>query len=657
MSVQTATPDRQPDPVVRLFTGGRRLGWTFRDRATLAAAYPEPAPDLGEFRQQAAFRAAAAQQSWARARRWALKPSLAIALIIVVAVLIIRTGGGHVNLVAAAVAIVVLAGPGLAWNAWSGYQMQATRVAVPDREYRRAYDEWQQRAVQYQEAELTRLSQTPEWGSAGPAGLRADVFGGTLSGWRALMAVHGASILGQMPLLVVDLTGQNTTATLDEVGRLVQLPTTAWRLPEDLAKSGLLASLAPGQFASAVAEALHAGQSGSARSDRALDTQILERLAAAISRGGVTPERLAAAARAAFAPGGISGTVLSEEEQSLIAGEMFPETYRQQVGANLVRLEAVLDGLAAGVRPDPWHKPAPPTWYTCFSVSPDARSAADEVLAGLVIGWLTVSVTSARGTTPAVIVAGADEIPRPHLEKLADACERRGVPLTLLFRHLRDDSASMLGGGTAAFMRLGNHSEAEQAASYLGKQHTFAVSTFTATRGGSQTYTTSGSETYGTSRSRGIHHNHGWSEQGLMGNRTVSGGQGRNRSTSTSWSWTDGWSEADGTNWSDATGTQRVYEYRVEPTVLQNLPDCAILLADRSAGQLEIHTVECDPAIVTLPRSTTAPLPPPDGPANDLVPPDEPRPDDRPVDDLPALEQPRPRPATNWWERYDSNHR
>jgi hypothetical protein len=37
--------------------------------------------------------------------------------------------------------------------------------------------------------------------------------------------------------------------------------------------------------------------------------------------------------------------------------------------------------------------------------------------------------------TPAVILAGADEIPRTHAERLSDACELRGVPLTMLFRH------------------------------------------------------------------------------------------------------------------------------------------------------------------------------------------------------------------------------
>ena len=98
-------------------------------------------------------------------------------------------------------------------------------------------------------------------------------------------------------------------------------------------------------------------------------------------------------------------------------------------------------------------------------------------------------MTSSNDPAPAVIIVGADEISRPHLERLAGACERRGVPLTLLFRHLRDTGLGMLGGGSAAFMRLGHHAEAEQAAAYIGRQHQFVLSQVTATLGGSDTHT------------------------------------------------------------------------------------------------------------------------------------------------------------------------
>jgi hypothetical protein len=51
----------------------------------------------------------------------------------------------------------------------------------------------------------------------------------------------------------------------------------------------------------------------------------------------------------------------------------------------------------------------------------------------------------------------------------------------------------------------------------------------------------------------------------------------------------------------DATATQRVYEYAVEPAVLQNLPDCALLLAARGPAGPQLQALERDPAIATLP--------------------------------------------------------
>jgi hypothetical protein len=57
-----------------LFTPGARLGWIFRDRRTLLAPYPEPAPDLEQLREQPAASTAAAQARYARVRRWAGKP-------------------------------------------------------------------------------------------------------------------------------------------------------------------------------------------------------------------------------------------------------------------------------------------------------------------------------------------------------------------------------------------------------------------------------------------------------------------------------------------------------------------------------------------------------------------------------------------------------
>jgi hypothetical protein len=386
----------------------------------------------------------------------------------------------------------------------------------------------------------------------------------------------------------MDLSGQLASRELTSVAQLAQVPGVQYALPADLVRCGLLAWLSPAQFADALAEAMHAGAPGGARADRAIDVRVLEQLAAAL--GGVSPARLAAATRCALGhpvPPGL----LTAREQAMINGGLFPAGYSQQIGPNLARLDAFLSdlahstGYAAALAPPP-----APSYYTCLAVDGGARSARTEMLTALAVQWLTVLVSASRASAPAVIIAGADEITRPHLERLAEACERREVPLTLVFRHLREDSLQLLGGGTAAFMRLGNHTEAEQAASYLGRHHKFVLSQLTATHGGNQGSTRSDTYSYGDSDTS----SRSWQEFHL-------GPGTRSRGTSTSRNWSTGLSQSDGTSWSDAATAQRVYEYAVEPAVLQNLPDHALLVTARGPGGPQLQAAECDPAIAGLP--------------------------------------------------------
>jgi hypothetical protein len=152
--------------------------------------------------------------------------------------------------------------------------------------------------------------------------------------------------------------------------------------------------------------------------------------------------------------------------------------------------------------------------------------------------------------------------------------------------------------------------------------------------------------------------------------RTVPGpARRRPRGTSTSRNWSQSWSGSDGTSWGDTQTRQRVYEYAIKPTALQNLPEYALLLADRTGGTLTMRAVECDLAIITFPGASTAPLPPPPGsidytsgppgmhgqnPARPAVPPldhtarwQEP-PAEAPQPAQPPEEQPPPQP---WWLR------
>ena len=578
----------------RLFAPGIRLGWTFRDRRALASPYRETQPDPDVLREQMAERAAIAQSRYALARRWVIKPSLAAGLLL--ALLAGYKNGTHRAAEAGLVLAAALAvsGSGLGYTVRCWWHRARTSAAQPQQRYRKELQAWQQRAAAHQQAELARTGQGPEWSVVSPPALRTDIFGGSLAGWQALLTTHGTSILAAGPLLVMDLSGQQASGELTAAARAAAVPAAQYELPADLGRCGLLSSLSPAQFADALTEAIHAGAPGGARTDRAVDVRVLEQLAAALG-GWISPVRLAAATQAALGhpvPPGL----LSPQEEALIGGGLFPAGYQQQIGPNLVRLDAFLVDLARCTGYAMAPPPPAPAYYTCLALEPGARSARAEMLIALAIGWLTVQVSASRARAPAVIIAGADEITLPHLERLAGACEYRQVPLTIMFRHLREDALALLGGGAAAFMRLGHHAEAEQAASYIGRQHKFVLSQRTATMGGNQSFTRNETQGYsdGASSSRSRQEFH-------LGFGT------RTRGTSTSETWSTGLSQAEGASWSDATTTQRVYEYAVEPAILQNLPDHALLLADRGPSGPRLRAVECDPAIATLPGVTIRP--------------------------------------------------
>jgi hypothetical protein len=605
MYQQPAAPRRRAARERLLFTPPVRLGWTFRSRRALITPYPEPPPDPQIIGQQAAARLAAATTSWQRAKKWGIRPSLIIITGLVTLAGCAHAVSGTAPSGTTILTAFILAAPGLGWAGLRYAQFSAAKAADPRHLYQAAHGQWAGRAAEHEQAELDRVAEVPEWGSAELRTPRTDVYGGTLTGWRSLLTVHGASILARQPLLVADLSGQYALAELAALAREARVPSAEYVLPRDLNRSGLLTRLSAQHLADALAEAIHAGPPGTALTDRAVDVRVLEQLSTALAGyGAVTPARLAAAVQVALGRPAEPG-LLSEEEEHLIGGKLFGGSYQTQIGTNLVRLDAFLADLAryAGSAAPASPQPA---YCTLFAVEPGARSARAELLAALVIQWLTVEVTASTAAAPAVVIAGADEITRQHLERLADACDRRSVPLTLLFRHLRDDATAMIGGGATAFMRLGNHHEAEQAASFIGRHHKFVLSGFTATMGRSHTTTRGEEHGHGTSESRGSSATHGWSDgdhaDSYSGSRTRSSESGRSQN------WGSSQSQSDGTEWSDASSRQRVYEYAVEPAVLQNLPDNALLLTGRSPVSADLQPVECHPSILTMPHVSMTPL-------------------------------------------------
>jgi len=106
-----------PDPRWLLFTGGPRLGWSFRDRRELVPAYPEPQPGPQAIHAASAARTTVADARLARAWKWAGKPSIGLALIIVLLAACARTtGDSDFSPLLALITGVIVCAPGLAYT-------------------------------------------------------------------------------------------------------------------------------------------------------------------------------------------------------------------------------------------------------------------------------------------------------------------------------------------------------------------------------------------------------------------------------------------------------------------------------------------------------------------------------------------------------------
>lgn len=633
----------------KLFSPDPRLGWVFRDRWWFLRPFNEAPPQQQNLPEYLARRVSETEQVAHRRVSRTLPLSFAAAAILV---LFSACEASDAQMsktplpVGALILAVIVAAPGVVMTWFAARQRDTARntYALAHEQTIGGHDsqlrQWQARKQAHEANEHARLNGLPEWGAVPRPTRRLDVFGGTLWSWEALLTTYGSSTLPGQPLLVLDLSRELVTRELAELGQSAWMGVDLQRLPSELASSTLLADLSPQELVDVIVESMHGGTPDAARADRSMDDRILSKICDALG-DQITLGRIATSLRVLMGEPDTSET-LTRDERRRISNELFTVEYRRQAHANLSRIESYIHPLETlGTEP----RQRDTTGYlTCIALDSQARNVRSELLTDLIVQWVTHRITASGESTPALVVAGADELARRHLERLSDACERRGVPLTFLFRRLRETSAEMIGGGAVAFMRLGNHEDAARAADFIGRDYRFVLSQITKNIGGNESHTqtdttgegdstthstshsTGTSTNWGTTRSSGVNYS-GGEALGLFPDRSTNrqsgssrgGGQNTSDTTgtavSTSRNWSAAYSYAEGTNWSDADTTQRVYEYVVEPVTLQHLPDHALLLVESApGGGRRLTPVECDPAIITLDRVSTAPLPDPPAP-------------------------------------------
>ena len=596
----------RPGVKAALFEPGERLGWVFRDRRDRRETFDEPPPADREDAPWERNRVALLL----RARRAVLLAGAGLTAVCFAGYLVALAG--YRLAVAAQGAVPLDFGTRFTLTVWGisiagplllvvGLPLWLTaRIGRALRGRERAWAGWEARLRDHQRSEEERVEQLMEWGAATvlPQTRRIEIFGGTLWSWEAFLTTYGASAVRvAAPVILLDLSEELVSDELFQLTRQAGFRVDRQVLPAELPTSDLLSGLSPEQIVDVLVESLHGGTQEDDRSERAMDQRVLTAVCGELGTN-LSMARLAEALRALMGEPG-TPRLLTAAEWDRVASGLFSDAYVQQAHDRLRRMEASIHQLVdLGTRTG---RREGGDRLRCVAIVNEGTDPFGDLLMDLVVHWTMRRIAGSDASgCGALIVAGADRLQRRHLERLSDICERRNVRLVYLFRHLREQTLQVLGGGAVGFMRLGNHEEAERAAGFIGREYRFTVSSISRGLNGGETHSTGSN--YGEGDSAGSNQT-----RGFLFDPTV----GYTRGTSRNWGLSYQYSEQ--TGWSYQSTDQRVYEYRVEPRTLQDLPEYALLVVESRPTGPALRAVECNPDILSLPRATTDELPGHDG--------------------------------------------
>jgi hypothetical protein len=604
----------QAELLQSLFSPAERWGWEYREPDALPELFPHPRPvPYLPWPKWAAE--LAPKQEQAERSRAGLTIVAAVCLLVTVLIGLSSPFWSVVFLAAAGFfGYLGLARPWLLHRQSAARQRQWMEACVESHgRYRQQLESWAAARQQHERRELERLEASPEWAALRPTGRihRLDVYGGTASGWEALITSAGASLLGSgVQLTVVDLTQDSVAAELAQLAELRGYGVDVVVLPEQMEDLDPFWGLRPDEVRDVLVEALHGDEPAATHEARSIDGRVLGELCETLSPL-LTLGRICAGLRALLRDGrspSEGDAELAPDEYRRIAN-LFGETARASMEPRMVALESRLHSLRRLGR-WPGGRPLLSGGGGLRVLALDDRGSdlANDVLTHLLLQVLIHTARERRnpsGGEDALLVAGADVLRRRHLERLDQLARQRGIRLVYMFRHLRDEAVDLLGGGgTAIFMRLGNAREAMNAADFIGREHKFVLHQLTRSTGESltDTFTESVTDTIGTNSS--------FTRTDLfrillpipITNSYTSG-----RSNSRAWG--ESRSTATGTTSSESPGQQRVYEFAVEPATLQALPDTALLFVDHQRRQgPRARLGDCNPDIVTLPNVSAEPF-------------------------------------------------
>ncbi|HEV7651935.1 MAG TPA: hypothetical protein VGP26_27585 [Actinophytocola sp.] len=602
-----------PGPLLgsRLFVPDERWGWEF-----LSPQLPVPSPEINAapMRQEAYLPAnygqleASSKRAWRGLVRWGFVTFIFAGL---------AAGIPDKPWISSVVFLV-----GLAWTvgqfmvkrgrfkaAKARYEAQYGGV---DAAHAREYAAWQQRIAEHDRREAARIAASTYWSplrlTARPS--RVDVFGGTFDGWASLLTTAGTASLAQgAAVLVLDFTEHAVVNELVDLSVAAGHPVEARDLPECLPKVNLLADLDPTDVAELVAETVHTLQATPMSPDmRGLHSNLVLAVAGVLEQPA-TFTRLHAGLRALRRVYDVeSETLLTAGEFRQLNASVDTVGSTDQVKNELLTLTGVLDVLVREERAGSAEQEGFGVMWPERGLSVVATLGASrrKKLLDLVVFQRVLCELRGRRVTgrPMIVVAGADDVGLEGLETMARQARRAGVRLVLLLEHLRDELQKLLGGSdsVALVMRLSNPVEASAAADFIGREHTFKMSQLTKQIGNTLTEGTArsdgGSITHGTTRGYTFGGGYSSNAQGSTGSSNWS--SNRSTTNSRSQTWQNSVSQSEAKSTSAGSTSQRVYEYAVEPTVVQGLEPTAFLMVEVGPGGRRAVLGDCNPGLALI---------------------------------------------------------
>jgi hypothetical protein len=459
--------------------------------------------------------------------------------------------------------------------------------------YTQKYQEWREQIESQEAASRERALDVALWSPRRPQDdyAMAAMFGGTATGWHALVTTLGGSIIGSRShLTIVNLSERSVVASLRKLARSWGYRVRMDTVTPQKSSIDLFSYIGHERLVDFIVDVIH--HPDEQPSNDALEDRAVLRAVAGSLGEPLTVERLQAALRVVLresAPPSRGDLIGSDEYQRLSA--LYGEERRQRtdVVARAAQLESALSDF---VKLEQSGRLAPPersvpqedlrvieAWSTPDRLDFDFSV---RLLIEAVLRRVMRQAAAPGDDKRVLVIVGADRLKRRLIQSLSDLAEQRSDKLVLLFAHLRDDALDALGSGHAAigFMRLTDHREASEASKFIGSEHKFVMSQTTRSR----------SESYEQQQGHNTGRDHGRSDsRGPDFGRTIGESLSVSEGTST------GHSRGETLTATDMD--QRVLEEIVEPHILQSLPETGLLFVNLQTRQPVF--ADCDPTIVT----------------------------------------------------------